>query len=265
MSNKFGSMFDDDELGAPSPAPPSNEHSKTAIEDPGLLNDEARALIEAQAKAAMETSKKAAKAGLAATLKAGEALAAKAKETKACVQADPASGKRAKVLAISAAVVVVLGVVAWFVFKPDSQDATPATEAGPMMPVIPAAQAVSVQPKPTVPAVATDVEAQAGVVDARPQVEPAQAEQAEPVPMPMLSPGAFEAKATQQNPPKQEPLPEVKSKPVSGSVPAAKPATGEMQRAARSHSAKASRVGEYERQQIDAIKSFEAQLSDTSP
>lgn len=264
MSNKFGSMFDDDELGAPSPAPLSNEHSKTAIEDPGLLNDEARALIEAQAQAAMETSKKAAKAGLAATLKAGEVLAAKAKATKARIQAEPSGGKRAKFLAISA-VVVVLTAVAWFAFKSGSQDATPATEVGPMMPVIPAAEAVSVQPKPTVPAVAPDVEAQAGVVDVRPQVEPAQAEQAEPVPMPMLSPGAFEAEATQQNPPKQEPLPEVKSKPVSGSVPAAKPAAGEMRRAARSHSAKASPVGEYERQQIDAIKSFEAQLSDTSP
>lgn len=265
MSNKFGSMFDDDELGAPSPAPPSDEHSKTAIEDLGLLNDEARALIEAQAKAAMETSKKAAKAGLAATLKAGEALAAKAKETKARVQADPASGKRAKVLAISAAVVVVLGVVAWFVFKPDSQDAKPASEAGPMTPVIPAAQAVSVQPEPPALQVVPDVETQAGTVEVQPQVEPTQAEPTEPVPMPMLSPGAFEAQATQPNPPKEEPLPAVKSEPAPVPAPAAKPAVAAKPHAARPRPTKAPQVGEQEQQQIDAIKRFEAQFSGKSP
>ncbi|MGH8466558.1 MAG: hypothetical protein ACRER5_20665, partial [Pseudomonas sp.] len=90
MSNdKYGSMFDDEELGSTIPPVNDSGPKQTPIADPGLLNDEARELIEAKTKAAVETSKQAAKAGLAATVRATKQLVEKARETKTRVQANP--------------------------------------------------------------------------------------------------------------------------------------------------------------------------------
>ena len=109
----FGSMFDDEEEGQPSPPSVAKDEAKAPAA--GFLNDEAKALIDEKVQAAADLSKRAGKAGIAAAVRAGGQLVDKAKEAKA--QVDSRSAGANKRLLIIIGVVVGLaaaGSATWF-------------------------------------------------------------------------------------------------------------------------------------------------------
>lgn len=119
-SNKYGSMFDDEDEdlgGTPQVSPEEVEETKPV--EIGLLNDEAKALIEAKAKQAADQGKRAARAGLAAVGRAGVAIKVQGEKLKSRVQGGSKQIKRPVVLGVLGAIVVAGGVAGWWVWSKD--------------------------------------------------------------------------------------------------------------------------------------------------
>ncbi|MGN6113858.1 MAG: hypothetical protein ACTHOC_12790 [Luteimonas sp.] len=138
-SNKFGSMFDDDDdlEGIPhSPDPvPDAEPSADRV---GLINDEAAALIDAKAKQAAEQAQRAAKAGLAAASRAAEAVKNKGRKLKEKASTRGQGSKRPLVIGLVVLVVVASSAFGWWVWSGDAGHEETHQPQAPVM-VIPAA------------------------------------------------------------------------------------------------------------------------------
>lgn len=271
MSNKFGSMFDDDDLGSVPQAPSDDGAQETKPAQVGLFNDEAAALIEEKAKQAAEQGKRAAKAGLAATARVAKAAVAKGQELKA--QAGEGKGRRLSPMVLVLVILVVLmgGVIGWLVLSketgsaetsqpvapvvmPPSAGIAPATDAPSPAPV--QAPNVDQEPQPVEPAAPLPTMPAMGAGGGRyvppgmqapeEQVQEPEQEEAAPAPAPISRPVVEQVPKVQARP---EPV-TAPSKPKATRQQQAKPAPVQPPKPAPAP------IGEKEQQQIDQIRAL---------
>lgn len=272
MSNKFGSMFDDDDdLGSNPQAPSDDGAQETRPAQVGLFNDEAAALIEEKAKQAAEQGKRAAKAGLAATARVAKAAVAKGQELK--TQAGEGKGRRLSPMVLVLVVLIVLmgGVIGWLVLSKDTGSAETSQPVAPVvMPPSAGIAPATETPSPT-PVQAPSVEH-----------EPQPVEPAAPLPtMPVMGAGGgryvppgmqapdeeVQEPAQQEAPaapapvsqPVVERVPEAQARPAPVAAPS-KPRTTRQQHAKPSSvqppKPAPAPIGEKEQQQIDQIRAL---------
>ena len=178
-SNKFGSMFDDDDDLEGSPQASSAAPAEAPTPDHvGLINEEAAAQLDAKAKQAAEHAQRAVKAGLAAASRAADVLKGQGKKLKEKAQTTGESSKRPMAIGLVSVAVVVVGAISWWVWSRDAGHAETRQPVAPVM-VIPAAGG-AVEPQ------AAEQQHEQGSVDG--EQAPA-VEQSEPMPaMPVIPP-----------------------------------------------------------------------------
>lgn len=142
-SNKFGSMFDDDDdlEGIPLSSDPVSDEEPSS-DRVGLINDEAAALIDAKAKQAAEQAQRAAKAGLAAASRAAEAVKNKGKKLKEKANTRGEGSKRPLVIGLVVLAVFASSAVGWWVWSRDAGHEETHQPQAPVM-VIPAVGAAA--------------------------------------------------------------------------------------------------------------------------
>lgn len=211
-SNKFGSMFDDDDDLEGSPQASSAAPAKAPAPDHvGLINEEAAALLDAKAKQTAEHAQRAAKAGLAAASRAADVMKGQGKKLKEKAQTTVESSKRPMVIGLVSVALVVAGAAGWWVWSKDAGHRETRQSEVPVV-VIPAAGG-AVEPQ------AAEQQHEPGPVDGK---QAPAAEKPEPMPaIPVIPPagGGFVQQPTPASPtPAQDPRAEASRVPSTSVV-----------------------------------------------